>query len=123
MPVRLKPDTTYKTENALADYFKKAVEHCGEFLVRGPTQSPANALRREGANLTDLYPRTFGHLCGCELQRERVAGPRLLAGQRDRDHRARALVEDIVAQHQDRALARLFVPADGVDVGPSNLAS
>src|SRR3990172_6380400 len=109
-------------ERDLASYLKQAVQHRGEFLIRGPAKPLADALRRERANLADLDPRTFRQLRGLELKGQRVSGPRLLAGQGHRDDGAGPLIEDVVAQHQDRTLAGLLVAAYEVEVGPSNLA-
>jgi len=83
----------------------------------------AQSLDRDGAHLRDLHPRLLGQRRIVQLQRQREAGTLSAAGERHRDHRFRARVEEIVAQYQDGTKAGLLAPAKGIEVASDDVAS
>src|SRR5262249_21289625 len=94
-----------------------------ELLGRGDRETAANALHSQRADLADLDPGSLRQARGVALERERKAGPRLLARQSDGDDGSGPLVEDVVAQDQHRAEAGLLPAAYRVQAGPADLAS
>ena len=64
-----------------------------------------------------VNPRSSAFPC------ERERGSRLLTGQDHCDHSSRSLVEDIVAQHKNRADTSVLMSAHRVRVRPANVAS
>src|SRR5262245_21379748 len=81
-----------------------------------------NAFNRQRPNLTDFHPRPPGEFCRTELEGQREASPLRLTGYGHGDHSPRPLVEDILAEDQDRPLPRLLTPTGGIEVRPANLA-
>src|SRR5207237_9835492 len=57
------------------------------------------------------------------FQRQRESRALRLAGQRHRNHRARALVENVVAHDEHRALTGLLVSFRRIEIGPKNIPS
>lgn len=107
----------------LAEDFVESEEHASKLLLGSMRDSPADPVHRERSDLTDLYPGAFRETDGLALEGQGKPGPRLLARHRDGDHGPGSLVEDIVAEDEDWALAGLLTPANGIEVSPANLAS
>jgi len=81
----------------------------------------ANTLSRKGANLTDLYPRSLWWLRLQNFMGQREPSALFLAGERHGDHRARALIENVLAQDKNRTLPGLFSTNRWIQVCPANL--
>ena len=74
----------------------------------------ADSLDGRGANLADLHPGSFRKIRGLDLMSQRESCPLRLAGESNRDYCTRSFVEDIVAEDEDRAHARVFPTKSGV---------
>ena len=109
--------------NGLSDDLGKSFKHSREFFVGGAADPFPDAFSRESPNLANLDPRSFRQFRGAEFTGERETGSGFLTGERHGDDRTRPFVENVVAEDKHRALAGLFMPAHGVQVGPADLPS
>jgi hypothetical protein len=91
--------------------------------VREFRQLPfANAFHSERANLADLNPRAGRSAHILKFKRQRQSRTLRPAGERHGDHRARALVEDVLTEDEDRPQARLLAASYRIEIGPAYFA-
>ena len=107
---------------SVADDLVEPLDEARKLFGRYAPRAFAEPLGGGRANLRALGPRPLGETCRGELDRQREAGARFLTRDRERDHRAGSLVEDLVTQDQHRPLARLVVAAKRIEVRPVDLA-
>jgi hypothetical protein len=98
-PPALRTAASSKPRSA-ADDLEQPLDDEIELFGGRATQPSANALHRERSNLADLDPGRLRQPGARELEREQEAGARRLDGERNRDDRTRAFVEDVVTQKQ-----------------------
>jgi hypothetical protein len=77
----------------------------------------------ERSNLADLHPRSFRQSGRFTLKSQGKASTGLLTCHGNGDNGSGAFVEDIVTENKDQPLACLLTPADGIEVGPTDLTS
>src|SRR3990172_1219852 len=105
------------------DDFVQAVDKDVNNLLRQSAQPLPDPFHRQRPHLADLHPRFLRQpeILG-QLEREGIRRPLLLARDRHRDHSARSLVEDVLAQHDHGPQASLLMPSNRVQIGPDNFS-
>ena len=86
-------------------------------------QSPNETLSGKRSDLRYFDPSALAQLRFDEFQCQRIASPWLLAGQRKRNNRSRAIIENRLAQDQHRTSSRLFVTDCRIKICPIDVAS
>src|SRR5688572_28936532 len=108
---------------ASTDELDEAIHDLLELAVLQPSQPGAQALSRDRADLRNLDPgvawqSSTGHSPG-----QRIARALRLTREREDDRSARAVVEQVVAQHQHWPCTALLVAPYRLKIGPVDIAS
>src|SRR5712691_6186001 len=90
------------------DDLVETFDYGDQFFRRHSADSLPETLDREGANLADLHPGSFRKSAARQLEGQGKPRRLRLARHGHSDDGAGALVEDVVADDEDRAAASLF---------------
>jgi hypothetical protein len=94
-----------------------------ELLRLESADSFPKTLPRQRSNLADLHPRSSWQVLSAQFQSQGEPRSLRLACESHCDHSPRSLVEDIVADHDDRQPTRLLMASDRFEVSPDDVAS
>lgn len=108
--------------SASSNNLVQALDQLVELFRRKRLDQVTDPLHRERTDLTDLDPGSFRQLARLKFEGQGKSSALRLACDCHCDDRARTLVEDIVAEDDDGTLTSLFTPANGIEIGPPELA-
>jgi hypothetical protein len=111
--------STNERSNDLA----KSLQDGLDFFRGNDTESSTDALYGKRSDLADLDPGSFRQFGCSKFERQRELGPGLLTRKSYGNNSAGSFIENIMTEDHDGPFSGLLLPANWIQVSPTNLAS